>query len=307
MRVKVGLTNLVAKSLSESMNVKTMVVLIRKFAYNYDLNKATGFPQNIPIPNRDAARQIVNDIIKLEYFPHFINLLVDIHYNGLTGKRYNISYLREIIREMMKHGLIYDQSTSMFVEDSNIQKTRNWGVLREGDDVVFTFLRLDIVSNSTLVKNHEEKIIKKTYNDLRKIVEVAIDKRNGRIWSWEGDGGLIAFHFGKRDIGATLSAIEILHEIFLYNQFKCKLKKDLEVRFAIHDGSCEYSHNEENIEKNETIKYVKQMESKYTKPNTITISDMVHAMLDHVLVDQFKRIKSDNRKIYYNYSIKWEK
>jgi hypothetical protein len=48
------------------------------------------------------------------------------------------------------------------------------------------------------VRKYPADVIEKTYEDLRLMVEGAIDKRNGRIWSWEGDGGLVAFFFSHK-------------------------------------------------------------------------------------------------------------
>ncbi len=307
MRLRGNLFICAVKSLTESMNVDTMTILAQKLMPHYDLHARTGFPATIPIPNREAARQIVTDIRDKNLFPQFVNLLMEIHYEGLRGRIYPVAYLRDLVNGIQDQGFIYDTENRMFVEDSRFRKTRNWGVLREGEEYVFTFLRLDIVGSSSLVRQYPNDVIQATYSDLRTIVQKAIDARNGRIWNWEGDSGLVSFHFLNKNLLATLSAIEILHELFIYNQIDCRLEKPLLVRMAVHSGSCEYTHNTEELMKNETIKKSIEIESNYTNPNTVTISNIVYPMLDPLILGALLQpIRVDHKTVYHNYELRWE-
>ena len=56
MRVKAGVRTLAQRALCESMDVKTMVHLVRRLLPSYDLCERNGFPLAVPIPNRTAAR-----------------------------------------------------------------------------------------------------------------------------------------------------------------------------------------------------------------------------------------------------------
>ena len=306
MKVSSSLQNLIIRSLAETATVEIMETLVKELVPNYDLWKRTGFPLNIPIPNRDAARQICRDMINLEILPHFISLLIEINTRGYFGREIKISYLREIIREIYEHGFIFDNVNRILVEDPNIRRTRNWGVLRISKEYVLTFLRLDIVGNSELVRKYPEEVVTATYQDLLEIVERSIEKRNGRIWNWEGDGGLVAFYFSNKNKLAVLSGMEILHELFLYNQMKCRLEHPLGVRLAIHTGYCDYTENVEDLNKNETIKAVIDIESRFTNPNTLTASLNIHSSLDGELAKNFITITGERGMKYFNYHMKWE-
>ena len=306
MKAKPTLINLTVKALTESMGINIMEVLAKKLIPGYDLYDRTGFPESIPIPNIDAARQILTDMNKLEIFPHYINLLIKIQSEGHMGRKYRISYLRDIIKMITEEGFIYDGINKIFVENPRIRRTRNWGTLRQHEEYLFTFLRLDIVKNSELVRKYSAELIQKTYEDLRDIVDIAIDRRNGRVWNWEGDGGLVAFYFSYKNLLAVVSAMEIIHEIFIYNRLFRKLDEPISVRLAIHNGPCVYSENEEDIKKHETVRKVTEIESKYTKPNSVTISNTVFEALDSVLADQFGPVDKNGGARYYNYELKWE-
>jgi len=305
MRVSVRLMSLTTRALAESMDVHTMTHLARRLIRNYDLHKSIGFPRNIAVPNKDAASQIVNDIKDRDLFLQFVNLLMEIRQTGLMGRKYKIPYLRDIFGEITKSGFMYDNEFKMFIENPGVRKTRNWGVLREFEEYIFTFMRIDIVSNSDLVRQYPKEVIKTTYSDLRQIVRDSIEKRNGRIWNWEGDGGLIAFYFSAKNDHAVLSAMEIIHEIYIYNMAKSKLKEPIRVRLAVHSGQCEFRNNYEDI-KSETITKIIEIESKFTKPDSLTVSSNVYRMLDHMIASQLKPLKVYNNTLCYKYELKWE-
>ncbi|MFW6139019.1 MAG: hypothetical protein ACOC7U_07595 [Spirochaetota bacterium] len=306
LKISGSLLHLTAKSLAESMGVNVMLTLARKLMPNYDLHKRTGFPSSIPIPNLNAARQIVNDMKNFGLFPQLIYLLIETHYHGLKGRRYTISYLDEILQGIAQHGLIYDRKTGIFIEDPTIKSTMNWGTLVEGEEYILTFLYIDMVSNSQLVREHDIELINGVYSQVRNIIQKAATKRNGRIWSWEGDGGLLAFNYPGKNQRAALCAIDILHRLFIYNLFSDRLHRPVGIRLAVHSGPYEYTHDQENLKNSETIKHLMEMESKYTLPDSLTISRVVMAELKPVLANQFIPVE-DNNQTYYTYRIQWEK
>ncbi len=306
MRYKSSLVNLIIRSLTESLSLDMMSRLAQNVIENYDVYQRSCFPPSVEIPRRDASKQITYDMRDSALLPHFVGEMVKLHQNGFMGRQHQILHLRNIIKELFDHGYIYDMDNSIFVENPDVRRTRNWGTLRRDHEYIFTFLRLDIVGNTELVKNNPEKVIKQTYADLLAIIENTIHKRNGRVWSWEGDGGLISFFFSNKNLLGTTSAMEIINEIFIYNQLSCKLNKPLAVRLAIDGGNCDYTENDEDLKKNDTIKRVIKVEGKYTQPNSLTVTDVVYQGLDDIIQKQFKRIDSDLGTKCYNYHIKWE-
>jgi hypothetical protein len=307
MQIPSRMINLATKSLSESMDVNVMTHLAKDIISGYDLHQRTGFRASMVVPQRDAAKQIITDIAKSGMFFSFIGLLIQIHTTGYKGRMYPISYLKDIVRMINEDfGYIYDAENKMFVEDPAVRRTRNWGAFIEGHDYVLSLLRIDIVGSSQLVRKYPENLVNATYGDLRKIVDKAIYKRNGRIWNWEGDGGLVAFYFANKSILATLSGMEIINELFLYNAIHCRLEEPVKVRIAVNTGTIQYTQDSEELMKNDFVKETVQIESKYTKPNSMTISNMVSSKLDASLLEGFKIVMIDPRTKYYTYSITME-
>jgi class 3 adenylate cyclase len=270
----------------------------------YDIYKQTGYPSSMVIPNMDVASQITVDVIKTGKFLAFVQALVSAQDDGIMGRRYQISFLREIIRGTYDLGFVFDTANNMFVENPSFRKTKNWGALEEGVEYLLVFLDIDIVGNSRLVRSHSQDEIQKSYKDLRSIVSQSIDKRNGRIWNWEGDGGLVAFFFGDKHTAAVLSAMEIINELFIYNRTSRVLKEPLSVRIGIHGGSCEYSSNKEQLDELEAIKETQEIE-KAASPDSVCISVVVKVMLDEFISVYFPQV-GNKKNGPFKYTLKLE-
>jgi len=306
-RVSSALINHTVRALAQSMPPKVMVALARSFISGYDLYKRTGFPKSIAIPNKDAARQIVLDIEKTGHYLDFILLLVDVREKGYMGRRYAIPYMREILNGVFDMGFIFDNANKIFMENPEKSRTRNWGALKTDITYTLAFLRIDIVGNSQLVRKYPAHQIQMVYTTLRDLTSHAVERRNGRIWSWDGDGGVAAFFVGNRNQSAVLAGMEILHEIYLFNLMSCPFDKPLAIRTAVHSGPFEYTPNEEEMKSNETVKRTTQIEHKHTKPGSLTISPVAKYMLDHIVTEEFTPFIGKDQLEYYNYKLELER
>jgi hypothetical protein len=305
MKIPSKFQRLLVNSLSQSIPIQTMLKIVKITDPSYNLYERTGFPNNIPIPSIDAARQITKDVIQEGHLIDFVKNLIEIDKNGLMGNRTNIRFLSQIIRELDAFGYTYDERQNSFIEKTNIKKTPHWGILQEGKIYEITFLSVDIVKNSELVRRHDQMVITTTYRNVRDIFIQNIEKRNGRVWTWEGDGGIAAFYFENKNVKAVLCGIEILLELFYYNLLKSNLKENLKVRIAVHTGPCQYSANIEKLE-SDTLRTLIFMNNEYTAPDTMTISPNVYSDMGSKLELFFKPFSSKNGKYLYQYMIEWE-
>jgi len=306
MKISQPIKNFCSKTLSEGMDVHTMFHIVRRIIPDYDIYKQTGFPESFAIPNRDAADAIVRIIIERNMFLQFIELLITLREEGLMSKKINLPYLNEMIREIYNQGYIYDPANRIFVENPRIRKTLNWGTLREGDSYTLVFLGIDIINNTGIVKKYPKNMVEQTYTEFSFIVQNICEKRNGRIWNWEGDGGVVAFFLGKKYQDAVLSSMEILNDMFLYNRTICSLKEHLNFRISIHSGNLEYTENRNKLIQEEPLKVLQEMEKKYSAKNTICISLPVKMMLDGFIADQFSEFKKPANSKYFHYKLQWE-
>jgi hypothetical protein len=310
MLMKRHLRTLSINSLTEALDIKTMLNLANIIMDGYDsdyIYNRTGFPRNMPMPPREVARQIVEDVNSLDLYLDFVSLLIQTQEQGFKGRKYKVPYLREMLLDIMEQGYIYESSRKMFIEDPQVRRTSNWGVLKLNEEYTMSFLRVDIVGNSGLVRKYPSDLIRSTYSDFKNIVTKISEKRNARIWNWEGDGGLSAFYFGSNiHQSAVLSGMEILHELFLYNKLNSKLEEILNIRLAVHSGPCYFFVNPSELDRNETIITIKDLEQNNTEANSLSISRTVFVMLDPLIAKQFTPIKRNEKTERYNYHIRWE-
>lgn len=302
MRVKARLKNLTARALAESMDVKTMVHFARRVITNYDLYDRTGVPGSVAIPNRDAARQIVNDMIAEQRFLEFVESLLDLEDRGMAGRRYRIPRLSAIISAIVETGYVLDSEARRFVEDAGVRRTRNWGVLRDGEHYVLAFLGVDIVGNSELVREYGRERVEPLYDRLRSQVQVCVERRNGRLWGWEGDGGVAAFAFAERNRRAVIAAMELLHELFIYNALEAPLSEGLRVRLTIHNGPCEY-RPDGSVLTGDTVRRLWEIDDEYGRADTLTITDTVFPTIEPLLADEFDVLQPEPNLVFYQYRI----
>lgn len=310
MNMKRHVRTLAINSLTEALDIKTMLNLANLMMTGYDSDyvyNRTGFPKNMPMPPREVARQIIDDINSLGLFLDFVSILIHMQEEGFRGRQYRIPYLRELLNDILEQGYIYEPTRKMFIEDADVRRTPNWGVLKLNEEYTISFLRVDIVGNSGLVRKYPSDMIRTTYSDFKNIVTRTVEKRNARIWNWEGDGGLAAFYFGSNvHQSAVLSGMEILHELFLYNKLNSPLDETLNIRIAVHSGPCEFFINPSDLDRNETIITIKDLEKNNTGTDSLSISRTVFVMLDPLIAGQFETIRRNEKTECYNYRIRWE-
>lgn len=103
----------------------------------------------------------------------------------------------------------------------------------------------------------------------------------------------MAFYFGKRHAWAMLSTMEIVHTLYLNNRTRCRLDEPVQVRIGVHAGPCEYTENEEELKRLETIKELVKIEEQ-APADSVYVSIVVRVMLDEIVAASLRRV--DNRK-----------
>ena len=76
---------------------------------------------------------------------------------------------------------------------------------------------LDIVGNSAKVRKLGPRKIEKLYDTLWSFLKEKLASVDGRIWSWAGDGGIIAFALRDHASRAVRFAIEVQSTVPVFN------------------------------------------------------------------------------------------
>jgi len=303
LRVGARLQNYLLQARAQAMPVELMERLAARTIPDYDLYRQSGFPPNIPIPQRDAARQVVDDIVRLGHLHRFAETLIEVDRNGIMGRAVSIRQLPRILTELEAMGFVFKHEYGQFVEGK--RRTRGWGVLQEGQIYEFSFLRMDIAGNTQLVRKYPKTEVLKVYADLRGLFAAIVERREGRLWHWEGDGGVAAFFFGAKNVQACLSGMELLLELFMYNLLRKPLGGDLHVRLAVHTGPCPFQDDFKQI-RSDTLRRLEVIESQLAAKDSLMISPGVHSDLGSKLAFFFQPVGAAKRHALYQYRLEWE-
>lgn len=306
MKVHTRLAGLFVQALSQSLSVDMMTVVARRVIRDYDVYERSGFPANIPMPRADAARHILKDFCREGLFLKLIETLIEVQSEGVMGREVPVPLLSRIVAEIEDQGYRYSRDKGLFVEAAVRGKTMGWGTLREGRSYELALLRLDVAGNSILVRRYPAEQVRAAFGSMKEIVRRQVERRDGRIWSWEGDGGLAAFYFGDKAVQATLCGVEILHEMYLYNLLACRLPEPVNVRLAVHAGPCKFSASPRDAA-SETIRRVELLESMYTEPASLTVSSVVYTDLGGKLSRSFAPVGGDGNSALFRYALRWDR
>ena len=306
MKVPARLSTLFVSALSQSMTVDLMEKVARTVIPDYDVHERSGFPSNIAMPRADAAQHILKDFTREGFLLRLLESLIDVASHGIMGREVRIPLLPRLIAEVEAQGYRYSAKKGVFIEAGERERTMGWGTLQEGKTYEFALLRADIAENSRLVRRYPRSRIKDVYGSVKDLVARLVEKRDGRIWSWEGDGGLAAFYFVDKTIQATLCGIEILHELFLFNLLGKALPEPVLVRLAIHAGPCRFVRSARESA-GDTIRRTELLESDYTRPGCLTVSPGIFTDLGSKLSPHFVPVAGPENGTVYRYGLEWER
>ena len=306
MKIKNTNSSACIRCLQHSLPVDKMIRFARLVDPQYNIYQRTGLKEGMPISNQTAAQRIVADMINDGFFVDFVETLIRIEIEGYMGRQYTLRGLRDVAAGLIKEGYSFDNVSGRFFENQRERISPNWGRLQEGDERKMAVLRLDIVGNSTLVKNNTRAKIEGAYNDVRHILYKVVTARLGRLWSWEGDGALAAFFVGSIEKLAVYAGMEILHELFFYNRLRNPLDSPIDVRIGAHIGQVRYSDSEMERQKNDTIKKAISLEA-MAPGNALCVSYNLYLTMDNITLSLFSAEKTSRGSKYRLYSIGIEK
>jgi hypothetical protein len=304
-KISSRLQSYITQALSQSMEVSLMERLAARVIGGYDLYERTGFPVNIPIPQGDAARQITSDLARSGNIHRFAELLVEVDRAGLMGRPVSIRLLPQIVKELEVLGYRFKEDQGIFVEAGGQGRTKGWGVLIEGQLYELAFLRIDTVGNTSLVRKYSKRLVVQVYAEMRRLFSTIVENRDGRLWQWEGDGGVAAFHYGNKNVQAVLSGMEMLLELFMYNLFQCPFSKPLQIRLAVHTGPCPFFVNFERI-RSDTLRRLEVIESEFAENDSLVITPGVYSDMGTKLDSFFKSLRVSRHNLLYQYKLRWE-
>jgi class 3 adenylate cyclase/hypoxanthine phosphoribosyltransferase len=143
----------------------------------------------------------------------------------------------------------------------------------------FTFLKVDIVEHSRLLTAEPPYIVWPLLDKFLDLVIESSKKYGGKVWNWQGDGGLCAFPAGEqleKVQNAIEAALDILYSVSPYcvsSQVEpfLEAKQKLKIRIALHYGDANVQKDLGRVHSPD-INLVAHLE-RLASPNSIIVTE----------------------------------
>ncbi len=254
---------------------------------SFDSNAVSGTKNHISLSARKSAKTLVDLCEHSGQVPSLVKLVVEVDESVVHGRAVKVNGLERFLGKLVRTGVRYDFATRRLVNGCKEPgELTNWGCLKEGREYDVTVISLDIEGSSALVRKHGLKRMEKLYYRLWSFLHERLAAMDGRIWSWAGDGGIIAFALKDHARRAVRFAIEVQSAVPVFNLTSEDSPADIALRLGMAGGRVKFRADTGKIV-SDVINYAAHLEKKGTRPGCISLSRPVYAALPRRLGSLF--------------------
>jgi class 3 adenylate cyclase len=279
------LTELIGKSLTFT-DIETIGGDIFK---SYSTHRLENVSDSISISPLNAAKRLVSECESKNKLKDLFSVVIRLDGNMLNGRIVELSGLENLLYHLSKTGLYFDFDRHKLVSfDQEKELLINWGSLKDGKEYPIVVASVDICENSKLVKKNKPKVMEKVYYELWEYLQNKLHLYDGRIWSWAGDGGILAFRERDNVSECANCCLEILLSLPAFNLMPAKpIGDDIVLRIGMDCGKIKFYKDTGRIV-SDVINYAAHLEKQGTEPNGLSVSDMIYRGLSPSLKKIFK-------------------
>lgn len=202
--------------------------------------------------------------------------------------------LNNFIALLEKEGCHYNVERKT-IEKINSTDEKDFGLFFNNNKYYVCFLSIDICGSSKIVANYQSDKVHEVFDSFKNYIRDKVEKFNGRIWEWEGDGGTAAFY--KNTSSGVLCSIDVLLNLVLFNVLISPIPENIVIRIAMHSGWITYK--DKFLEMDFTEKVIADDIQKQATPHdSLVISDTVYTNIFNKLKDRFTKFKHNDMVLY---------
>jgi class 3 adenylate cyclase len=283
-----AMKNLLIETVGGSLVADQVEALGQMLIPDLNIHDLSGKRRNFTLSPRMATQVLTEHLIERKQLSDFIKLLVEMDEEIILGKELRIEGLEYFLQQLTETGLIYDSKKRKVVPlKEDLSKRPDWGSLKNGRSYDVTVASMDIVGSSELVKKFGRKTMEKFYSFFWLVLGERLATYEGRIWSWAGDGGILAFTFKNHRIRAARFAVEIQRIMPLINAHsRNPIDENVAVRIGMHSGKVSFMADTGKMI-SDVINLAAHLEKKGTQPGFVSITEAVWKPLPSKLQDLF--------------------
>lgn len=286
-----SLKNILVETISGCIKIKEMDEIGKMLNKKFDIYALADRTAVQTMGLRSAATVLVEFMESCNKTDDLIKLLAELDNNQVLGRTLQLDGFDYFLQQMTLSGYFYDFSKRKVLPiKKDPSELQNWGALKDGKLYPVSIISVDIVSNSELVKKYGAKTMKKVYTNLWNFLKRSLSHTDGRIWTWAGDGGILAFSFKNHVERSVRFAIEVQRTISLFNMEKNNPIDDpIHLRLGIHTGKLTY-HNDTGQIVSEVINLAAHLEKQKTEAGGISITNDVYKAINPKIQSIFNSI-----------------
>jgi class 3 adenylate cyclase len=268
-----SLASHLAELISANFKTDDINELGRLIDKKFDAHKITGERRHVSIGARRAAGLLIDYLEDRGKVDELIKLVAEVDQGVFAGRKVSVTGIEAFFHELAKLGVIYDYNRrKLHLTKDDLATLSNFGSLRDGKSYRVSVASIDIVGNSKLVRRHGTKTMEKVYYSLWAFLNRRLSDYNGRIWSWAGDGGILAFALDGNEMRALKCALEIQTTLPLFNRSEENpIAEPIELRVGLDCGKVKFFSDTGKII-SDTINYAAHLEKGASAPGKIAIS-----------------------------------
>ncbi|MCK4796871.1 MAG: adenylate/guanylate cyclase domain-containing protein [Spirochaetes bacterium] len=277
------------------------------FFKGFNLHQLEGIPDSLTISPLTAAKRLVIECENKNKIKNFFIFIIELDGTRLNGRIVKLTGLENLLYRLSRTGIYFDfNKRKLIAFDQDKKLLINWGALKDGKEYPIVIASIDICANSELVKKYKPSIMEKVYYQLWEYLKNKNRIYNGRIWSWAGDGGILAFRGEDGTSCAVNCCLEILLSLPVFNSSpNTPIQDEIKLRIGMDVGNVKFFNNTGRIV-SDVINYAAHLEKKGTHPNGLSVSEEVFNELNLSIKKMFrKKIKFEGRIAYslcYDYN-----
>lgn len=258
--------------------------------HGFSTHALANIDRKLSISPLNAARTLVAECDRRGRLKDLFAFVIELDGVPLNGRSVRLAGLENLLYSLVRSGVYYDFGKRRFVDlEAKRKRLAGWGVLRQGREYQIAIVSVDICRSSSLLKKHSPAVMERVYYRMWDFFKHRLDAYEGRMWSWAGDGGVLAFHGDDREVAAVSCCLEIFACLPVFNLQPDKpIHDDIALRMGIDSGPVRFVENTGRII-SEVINYAVHLEKNATRPGALAVSDRVYDRLPPSMRSVFTR------------------
>jgi class 3 adenylate cyclase len=286
--------------LGRNLTFPDIEMIGRYFFKEYSTHRIEKTSDSITISPLSASRVLVTECEKHNKLADLLAFVIELDGTLLNGKTVTFDQLENLLYRLSTQGMYYDFNRRRLVSyDRDKTVLKNWGALKDGKEYPIIIASLDVCDNSTLVQKYRPRIMEKVYYALWEYVQNKLRLYNGRVWTWAGDGGIVAFRYEDGPESAVACCLEVLFSLPVFNVLPSKpIEDQLCLRFGLDAGPVKFFNDTGRIV-SDVINFAAHLEKMGTEPDGLSVTEILYQNLTRGMQEMFTRqAEFEGRPVY---------